>query len=159
MARGHELHQLLAEYQVLEKELARLEEAKKTMRAAIQKLLEEEGKSSFLLTVNGEPILLELKTHVEIRYDENLLRSRLGKDYGRILQPDIAKIRHHLAELSPILTPHLDQIGSPSRTIIKQLVSTGEISLEVFRGAFQKIQKSILFVRKHFSEPFPNQQQ
>jgi hypothetical protein len=80
----------------MEKEMARLEETKKTLRAAIQKLLEEEGKPAFAAIVNGEQILLELKTYTEIRYDENLLRARLGREYERILQPDIAKIRRHL---------------------------------------------------------------
>ena len=148
---------MLAEYRVMEKEMARLEETKKTLRAAIQKLLEEEGKPAFAAIVNGEQILLELKTHTEIRYDENLLRARLGKEYERILQPDIAKIRRHLVELGPVLAPHLEKIGSPSRAKIRQLVSTGEIPLDIFRGAFQKIQKSILFVKKHLPLPVLNQ--
>jgi len=57
-------------------------------------------------------------------------------------------------ELSPILAPHLEKIGSPSREKIRQLVSSGEIPLDIFRGAFQKIQKSILFVKKH--PPLPD---
>jgi len=93
MDRGAELHRLLAEYRGMEKETARIEETKKTLRAAIQGLLEEEGKSAFAAIVNGEQILLELKTHTEIRYDETLLRTRLGKEYEQILQPDMAKIR------------------------------------------------------------------
>jgi hypothetical protein len=143
-----ELHRLLAAYRKMEREMARLEDTKKTLRAALQKILEEEGKSIFLANVDSEQILLELKPRVEIRYNEDLLRSRLGRDYHRILQPDMAKIRQHLAELEPDLAPHLDQIGSPSREKIQQLVSSGEIPLDVFRGAFQKIHKPILFVRK-----------
>jgi hypothetical protein len=153
MDRSAELHRLLAEYRVMEMEMARLEETRKTLRAAIQGLLEAEGKTAFAAAVNGEQILLELKTHTEIRYDETLLRTRLGNDYHRVLKPDIAKIRRHLAELGPILAPHLDIIGSPSRDKIRQLVSSGEIRLEAFRGTFQKIQKSILFVRKHLPLP------
>jgi hypothetical protein len=148
---------LLSEYRIMEKEMARLEDIKKTLRGAIQKLLEEEGKSAFAAIVNGEQIILELKTHTEIRYDENLLRTRLGREYDRILQPDMAKIRHHLVELGPVLAPHLGKIGSPSREKIRQLVSSGEILLDVFRGAFQKVQKSILFVKKHPHLPVSDQ--
>ena len=83
MDRSAELHRLLAEYRVMEKEMARLEETRKTLRAAIQGLLEAEGTSAFAAIVNGEQILLELKTHTEIRYDEALLRTRLGIDYHR----------------------------------------------------------------------------
>jgi hypothetical protein len=108
MYRSTELHRLLADYRIMEKELARLEATKKTLRAKIQKLLEEEGKSVFAANVGGEQIVLELKTRMEIRYDENLLRARLGGDYGLILQPVIAKIRRHLVELGPVLTSHLD---------------------------------------------------
>jgi hypothetical protein len=157
MDRSTELNRLMAEYRVMEKEMARLEETKKELRAAIQRLLEEEGKSAYAAVVNGEPIVLELKTHTEIRYDENLLIARLGRDYDRILQPDIAKIRRHLVELGPVLAPHLEKIGSPSRLKIRQLVSSGEIPIEAFRGAFQKIQKTILFVKKYLPLPDSNQ--
>jgi len=157
MDRSTELNRLLAEYRVMEKEMARLDETKKTLRAAIQRVLDEEGKSAYAAIVNGEPIVLQLKTQTEIRYDENLLRTRLGREYDRILQPDIAKIRRHLMELEPVLAPHLEKIGSPSRQKIRQLVSSGEIPLEVFRGAFQKIQKSILFVKKPLPLPVSDQ--
>jgi hypothetical protein len=60
------------------------------------------------------------------------------------MQPDIAKIRRHRVEWCPVLAPHLEKIGSPSRQTIRQLLSNGEIPLEIFRGAFLKIQKSIL---------------
>jgi hypothetical protein len=156
MDRGAELHRLLAEYRVMEKEMARLEETKKTLRAAIQGLLEEEGETAFAAIVNGEQMLVELKTHTEIRYDEALLRTRLGREYDRILQPDMTKIRRHLQELSPVLAAHLEKIGSPSREKIRQLVASGEIPLDIFRGAFHKIQKSILFV-KHPPLPNPGQ--
>lgn len=148
MGRTAELHRLLSEYRKMEREMARLEDTKKTLRAALQKILEEEGKSIFLANVDSEQIMLELKPRVEIRYNEDLLRSRLGRDYPRILRPDISKIRQHLTELESDLAPHLEKIGSPSRIKIKQLVSSGEIPLDAFRGAFQKIHKSILFVKK-----------
>lgn len=148
MDRAAELHRLLAEYRKMEREMARLEDTKKTLRAALQRILEEEGKSIFMADVDDEPIMLELKPRTEIRYNEELLRSRLGHDYRRILQPDVAKIRQHLSELEPDLAPHLDKIGSPSREKIQQLVSSGAIPLDAFRGAFQKINKPILFVKK-----------
>lgn len=148
MDRTAELHRLLSEYRKMEREMARLEDTKKTLRAALQKILEDEGKSIFTASVEDEPIVLELKPRTEIRYNENLLRSRLGQDYRRILRPDIAKIRQHLDELEPDLEPHLDKIGSPSREKIQQLVSSGAIPLEAFRGAFQKTHKPILFVKK-----------
>lgn len=148
MDRTAELHRLLAEYRKMEREMARLEDTKKTLRAAIQRILEEEGKSIFLANVDDEQIILELKPRMEIRYNEDLLRSRLGQDYRRILQPDIAKIRQHLSELGPFLAPHMEMIGSPSRKKIQQLVSSGEIPMDAFRGAFQKINKPVLFVKK-----------
>jgi hypothetical protein len=81
----------------------------------------------------------------------------LGREYDRILLPDIAKIRRHLVELGPVLAPDLEKIGSPSRPKIRQLVSSGEIPLDIFRSAFQKIQKSILFVKKPLPLPVSDQ--
>ena len=87
---------------------------------------------------------------MEIRYDENLLRAKLGKEYDRILQPDMAKIRHHLTELGPALTPYLEKIGSPSREKIRQLVSSGEISIDVFQWHWKyRISGRRYYQRKH----------
>jgi hypothetical protein len=49
---------------------------------------------------------------------------------------------------------YLDKIGSPSRAKTRQFISSGEIPLDAFRGAFQKIPKSILFVKKQ--PPLPD---
>ena len=98
--------------------------------------------------VDNEPVALDLKEHTEVRYNEALLQQRLGPRYARILAPDLKKIRQHLQEITPALTPYLDKIGAPSRDIIKQLILSGEFSTSEFQGTFKKIQKKTLYVRK-----------
>ena len=78
MNRAAELHRLLAEYLVMEKEMARLDETRKTLRAAIQGLLEAEGKSAFAVIVDGE--LVSGPTCAVDRVVRNVLRHAVHAD-------------------------------------------------------------------------------
>ncbi len=111
-------------------------------------MLEGEGRTHYFLVVDNEPAILDLRQHTEVRYNEALLQQRLGPRYARILSPDLKKIRQHLQEITPALTPYLDKIGSHSRDIIKQLILSGEFDKHEFQGAFEKVEKTTLYVKK-----------
>ncbi len=143
-----ELQVILAEYRKIEKELEYLEQQKQALREKIRGLLEDSGRTHYFIVVDNEPVVLDLKQHTEVRYNEALLQQRLGPKYGRILSPDLKKIRQHLQEITPALTPYLDKIGSPSRAIIKELILHGEFDKHEFQGAFEKVEKTTLYVKK-----------
>ena len=143
-----ELQVVLAEYRLIEEQLEYLEQQKQILREKIRGLLENERRNHYFLVVDNEPVALDLKKHTEVRYNEALLRQRLGPRYVRVLAPDLKKIRQHLQEITPALTPYLDRIGAPSRDIIKQLILSGEFSTSEFQGTFEKVQKTTLYVRK-----------
>lgn len=143
-----ELQVILAEYRLIEEQLEYLEQQKRILREKIRGLLESEGRNHYFLVVDNEAVALDLKKHTEVRYNEALLRQRLGPRYVRVLTPDLKKIRQHLQEITPALAPYLDKIGTPSREMIKQLILSGEFSTSEFQGTFEKVQKKILYVRK-----------
>ena len=143
-----ELQVILTEYRMIEKELEYLEQQKQALREKIRGLLKEEGRTRYFIVVDNEPVVLDLRQHTEVRYNEALLQQRLGPKYVRILSPDLKKIRQHLQEITPVLTPYMDKIGSPSRDIIKQLILSGEFDKHEFQGTFEKVEKTTLYVKK-----------
>ncbi len=143
-----ELQAILTEYHLIENQLEYLEQQKQALREKIRGLLEDEGRTHYFIVVDDQPVALDLKEYTEVRYNEALLQQRLGPRYTRILSPDLKKIRQHLQEITPALTPYLDKIGSPSRDIIKQLILSGEFGKNEFQGTFEKVQKTTLYVRK-----------
>ena len=148
MSTKEEFQLILARYREIEQEMEYLEQQKQVLREEIRNFLQESGRTHYFMVVNDEPIALDLKQHTEVRYNEVLLQQRLGARYTRVLKPDLKKIKQHLQDITPVLTPYLDKIGSPSRDVIKELILKGEFDKHDFQGTFEKIQKTILYVRK-----------
>ena len=99
-------------------------------------------------TVIGDTCLrAAVRTSTVVDYDEEGLRLRLGPRYKTVLEPDIKKIRKNLAELQPVLEPHLDTIGSVSRDLVQQNILSGELSSADFAGLFSKREKNVLYVK------------
>lgn len=143
-----ELKPILEQYRKIEQELENLEQRKQTLRTRIQGVLDGKGQTFHSQMVNGEPMILVLKQHTEIRYNEEILRRRLGNEYVSILKPDLKKIKTHLQEITPALLPYLEKIGTPSRETIKYLIGEGKLEQQQFQGAFEKTMKTTLFVKK-----------
>ena len=55
-------------------------------------------------------------------------------------------IKTHLAEVTPLLAPLLQQVGSPSREKVKAAVESGVVERHAFDGAFTKTDSSVFSV-------------
>lgn len=148
MEKNTTLEEVLVQYRKIEKELAQLEEQKLALRQQIETILVREERTFYTTILGDERIALELKQQTTIQYNEPILRQRLGKRYLRILMIDTSKIKQHLDELSAVLHPYLEKIGTPSRNLIKDAILKGEIEPSLFQGAFEKKQRTTLYVKK-----------
>ena len=83
-----------------------------------------------------------------MEYDEPVLQERLGSRYNEILAPNLKKIRHCLADLTPILTPVLNRIGSPDPDMVRVAIERGTLSKADFTGAFRKRTRRIVSVAR-----------
>lgn len=151
-----ELRTCLAEYMKIEERLKVLNDEREALRTKMRGLLMESRVSGCNVLLEKTLLNVRLTHNTTITYDEPLLRERLKENYPKILKPDIKKIRSHMAEIEPLLKPLLETIGSPSRTRIKEKIESGELRMEDFKNAFQKTEKSTLYVRKmqHQEDPF-----
>ncbi len=142
------LQKLIIEYRVIEKKIDSLAQQKQALREKLQTLMTQSGQTYHQTALDEERVIIKIVPRTEIRYDEALLRDRLGDQYRMVLEPDLKKIKSHLPQITPALEPYIEAIGSPSRDRIKDLITTGLLMKEDFKGAFRKIDKSIMFVKK-----------
>ena len=142
------LQALLQEYRQVESEIAAMEEERQSLRERIRELMTAAGKDHLSLTVGDETLFLVLEKRSDITYHEELLRERLGAQYSEILEPDPRKMRRIPPEMREALLPFLDQVGSPSRERIRAAIERGVIPQSAFEGAFEKTQRTILYVKK-----------
>lgn len=65
-----------------------------------------------------------------------------------VLAPDLKKIRHCLTDLTPVLAPVLDRVGSPDPDKVRAAVERGIVTTADFTGAFQKNVRRVVSVAR-----------
>ncbi len=107
--------------------------------------------------VAGQALRIRVRHEVEVRYNEALLRERLGEHYTEILRPDPGKVRQHLSEVEPFLEPVLDLVGTPDRECVRRAIESGTVSKEAFAGAFTKANRTrVAVMRQRTDDPAGN---
>ena len=140
-------------YMQIQREIAQLEREKEQLRDSIVKELEGKTPTKWHTTVDGKPLLVTHQFKTVVRYDEPLLRERLGEKYAEILEIDGAKLRKNRELVRPLLMPVLDTVGSPASARVENAIRTGALAVEDFRGAFQKTMTPYISVRIETAPP------
>lgn len=141
---------LTRDYRRVTQEIDRLEREKHQLRAKIQEYLEIRELSTLTIPVKKDQMVLELKQQVRIEYDKKLLKKRLGDQYQDILEIDAVRLRDLSRDYfrKEMLEPYLDEIGSPSRKKIAEMICYGELDKQDFKGAFKKTSRPVLYVKQ-----------
>ena len=134
-------------YQQIQQEIARLEEERERLRDLLVKELDGKFPSKWHSTIDGKPILVVHEYKTSVRYDELLLRERLGTRYMDILEIDGAKIRKNRELVRPLLASVLDKIGTPAASRVEEAVKSGLVSVVDFQGAFRKVVTPYISIR------------
>ena len=98
-------------------------------------------------TLDGKPLTIVHTYRTTVRYDEEMLRGRLGEKYREILEPDGNKIRRNHDLVRPLLAEVLETVGSVNAARVEMAIRNGVVSAESFQGAFQKNVTPFLSVR------------
>ena len=136
----------LKRYVEIQEEVAKLESEKKQWRDVLVAHMQATGQSMWTPTLDTKQLTVRYYPKTTVKYDEALLQQRLGDKYIQILEPDVAKIKAHLAEVTPLLAPLLPQVGSPTREKVKAAVEAGAVERHAFDGAFTKTDSSVFSV-------------
>jgi len=139
---------VLKRYLQIQQEEQQLKEEKGRLQEALANHLGQRQLSVWNPTLNGQLLKVRCQTHVTVKYDEELLQSRLQDRYPALLAPDIRKIKLHLAKLSDTLSPVLALVGSPNPDKVRSAIETGLVPKEAFADAFTKTTRHIVSVSK-----------
>jgi hypothetical protein len=140
------VQEVLKRYVEIQEAVEKLEIEKKQCREKLVAHMQETGQSLWSTSLDTKQLTVRYFSKTTIKYDEALLQQRLGDKYLYLLEPDMAKIKTHLQEVTPLLQPVLQQIGSPSREKVKAAVEAGTIDRKAFEGAFTKGDASVFSV-------------
>jgi hypothetical protein len=134
----NDLTGVLRRYLAIQAEEARLKEEKSDLQDRIAAHMRHERRNTLFPEVDGQKVKVRFSESTVVKYDEDVLKTRLQDRYRQILAPDPRKIRAHLDELAPALAPVMDLIGSPSADRVRAAVESGAVTKAEFAGAFEK---------------------
>lgn len=140
-------------YMEIQREIAQLEREKERLRDSLAKELEGKVPAKWRTTVDGKPLVVTHQLKTVVRYDEPLLRERLGEKYVEILEVDGGKLRKNRELVRPLLMPVLERVGIPVAVRVENAIRTGALTVDAFRGAFQKTITPYVSVRIETTPP------
>lgn len=140
------VQEALKRYVEIQEEVAKLETEKKRWRDVLVAHMQATGQSMWTPSLDNKQLTVHYYPKTTVKYDEVVLQQRLGDKYIQILEPDLAKIKAHLAEVTPLLQPLLNQVGTPSREKVKAAVESGAVERHAFDGAFTKTDSPVFSV-------------
>ena len=146
-----ELDEALARLHEVDERIDALQLDRKAIRDRITELLHYLGTDKLKVDAGDHTTSLRLIRRTVVKYDEDLLRDRLGDRYESILEPDMRRVRKHLPEIGHLLQPALDLVGAPSRDLVEQRILDGSLAARDFSGAFEKTTTDVLYVRRQAS--------
>lgn len=142
-----EIADALRRYMQLQREILRLEEEKAHLRDCLAVALGDQFPAVWRPVLDAQSLLIHHGTRTMVRYEEPLLRERLGDRYVEILEIDATKIRKNRDAVRPLLRPILDRVGTPQANRVEAAIRAGTVSAAEFRGAFSKTYAHSLSVR------------
>lgn len=132
------VERLLVRYLQIQDEMRQLDEEKASLNRQLCEHMAGYRQPCWFPTVAGQTLKIRVRHEVQVLYDEDLLRQRLGERYVQILRADPTKVRRHLAAVEDLLRPALDRVGSPDRDRVRTAVESGIVPRDAFSGAYEK---------------------
>ena len=146
---------VLKRYLEIQKQEQSLKEEKAELQTALGVYMTKIQREQWYPDLDGQKLNVRCRESTSIEYNEELLQQRLADRYSSLLEPDIRKIRKSLKDVSPLLQPMIDRIGSPSAGKVRSAIEAGVVQKEEFAGAFEKTTKrnvSVMRMRMGNSE-------
>lgn len=144
MARGTlmpsavDMEDLLRRYMKIQDESRRLEAERKGLRDKIASILSLRGKTGQDMFVDQCPLHIRCEPKTVYKFDDQLLRNRLGCAYYSILEPDTRKMKAHMDDVVRCLAPIIHKVGVPSGERLDAAIRSGVITSDLVEGAVSR---------------------
>ena len=130
-----DMEDLLRRYLKIQDESRRLEAERKTLRDKIAASLSLSGETGRDMSVDECALHIRCEPKTVYKFDDQLLRNRLGRAYYGILEPDTRKMKACMDEVVRCLAPIIHKVGVPSGERLDAAIRAGRISSELVEGA------------------------
>ena len=132
---GGDIEDLLRRYLKIQDECRRLEAERKGLRDKIASALSLSGKTGQDMFVDQCLLHIRCEPKTVYKFDDQLLRNRLGRAYYSILEPDTQKMKAYMDEVVRCLAPIIHKIGVPSGKRLDAAIRAGRISSDLVEDA------------------------
>lgn len=130
-----DMEDLLRCYLKIQDESRRLEAERKSLRDKIASVLSLSGKTGHDMLVDQCPLHIRCEPKTIYKFDDQLLRARLGRAYYDILEPDTQKLKAHMDEVVRCLAPIIHRVGVPSGKRLDAAIHAGRIAPDLVADA------------------------
>ena len=130
-----DMEDLLRRYLRVQDESRRLEAERKGLRDKIASVLSLSGTTGQDMFVDQCPLHIRCEPKTVYKFDDQLLRTRLGRAYYGILEPDTQKMKAHMDDVVRCLAPIIHKVGVPSGERLDAAIRAGRISADLVDGA------------------------
>ena len=144
-----DMEELLRRYLKIQDESRRLEVERKSLRDKIASALSLSGKTGQDMFVDRCPLHVRCEPKIIYKFDDQLLRSRLGRAYCSILEPDTQKMKAHMDDVVRCLAPIIQKVGVPSGKRLDAAIRAGRISADLVEGAVIRQSDFSFAVQRH----------
>ena len=129
------MEDLLRRYLKIQDESRRLEAERKELRDKIASALSLGGKTRLDMFVDQCPLHILCEPKTVYKFDDQLLRNRLGRVYYSILEPDARKMKVYMDDVVRCLAPIIHKVGVPSGERLDAAIRAGRITADLVEGA------------------------
>ena len=144
-----DMKELLRRYLKIQDESRRLEVERKSLRDKIASALSLSGKTGQDMFVDRCSLHVRCEPKIIYKFDDQLLRSRLGRAYYSILEPDTQKMKAHMDDVVRCLAPIIHKVGVPSGERLDAAIRAGRISADLVEGAVMRQSDFSFSVQRH----------
>ena len=130
-----DMEDLLRCYLKIQDESRRLEAERKSLRDKIASVLSLSGKTGHDMLVDQCPLHIRCEPKTIYKFDDQLLRARLGRAYYDILEPDTQKLKAHMDEVVRCLAPIIHKVAVPSGKRLDAAIHAGRIAPDLVADA------------------------
>ena len=138
MPSAADMEDLLRRYLKIQDESRRLEAERKSLRDKISLALSLSGKTGQDMFVDQCPLHIRCEPKTVYKFDDQLLRNRLGRAYYSILEPDTRKMKAHMDDVVRCLAPIIHKVGVPSGERLDAAIRSGVITSDLVEGAVMR---------------------
>jgi hypothetical protein len=117
---------------------AQIEAEQREIRGEIAAYLEARSVKIWTGQLMGKGVKVTRQERVQIRYDEKLLRERLGDRYREIISLDRKLLASRESEVFQWLGEHALEVSKVDRQKVKEALERGGVDPEAFRGTFER---------------------